>query len=107
MLFFCLLFRVSFSFGLSLVRIYSFLGQAWAGELAMSRLARTADGKPGENVRSHDLYRSHASMNKQKKSLVCQNKLRAIASKHGDSKRDVDGLLHMYSAFVYILGASQ
>jgi len=66
-LFFCLLFRVSFSFGLSLVRIYSFLGQAWAGELAMSRLARTADGKPGENVHSHDLYRSHASMNKQKK----------------------------------------
>jgi len=69
--FFCLLCRVTFSFiGRSLARIYSFLEQAWAegkGELATSRLARTADGKPGENVRRYDLYRSHASMNKQKK----------------------------------------
>ena len=30
MLFICFLFRLPFSFVLSLVRIYSFLGQAWA-----------------------------------------------------------------------------
>jgi len=29
--------------------------------------ARTADRNPGQNVRSHDLHRSNASMIKQKK----------------------------------------
>jgi len=42
-------------------------GRRAKGELATSRLVRTANRKTGKNVRRHDLYRSHASMNKQKK----------------------------------------
>ena len=52
-------------------RVYSFLGQAWAegkkGSLQRAATARTADRKTGQNVRRHDLYRSNASMIKQKK----------------------------------------
>jgi len=48
----------------------SFLGTGLGrgqGRFTTSRLARTVDEETRENVRRHDLYRSHASMNKQKK----------------------------------------
>jgi len=49
---------------------YSLLGQAWAeprrakGSLQRAATARIADRKIGQNLRRHDLYRSHASMDK-------------------------------------------
>ena len=51
-------------------RLFLFLGQAWAeGKRGLQRAATalTADRKTGQNVRRHDLYRSNASMIKQKK----------------------------------------
>jgi len=58
---------VSISFGvsfvISLVRIDSFLRQAWAGGRGVhyAATARTADGKPGQKVRRHRLDRLNAS----------------------------------------------
>jgi len=43
------------------------LGGGQKGSLQRAATARTADGKTGQNVRRHDLYRSNASMIKQKK----------------------------------------
>jgi len=54
-------------------------GRRAQGELAMSRLARTADGKTGQNVCRHDLYRSHASMNKQKKKRTGSRYIRVLS----------------------------
>ena len=54
-------------------RVYSFLGQAWAegkrGACNEPPLRGLWTGKPGKNVRRHGLYRSNASMIKQKKIL--------------------------------------
>jgi len=54
-------------------RVYSFLGQAWAegirGACNEPPLHRLRTGKPGKNIRRHGLYRSNASMIKQKKIL--------------------------------------
>jgi len=43
------------------------LGGGQRGSLQRAATARTADRKTGQNVRRHDLYRSNASMIKQKK----------------------------------------
>jgi len=43
------------------------LGGGQKGSLQQAATARTADRKTGQNVRRHDLYRSNASMIKQKK----------------------------------------
>ena len=54
-------------------RIYFLWGQAGRrakGSLQRAATARTADRKTGQNVRRHDLHRSNASMNKQKKNSV-------------------------------------
>ena len=47
------------------------LGGGHKGSLQRAVTARTADRKPGQNVRRHDLHRSHSSMNKQKKKPDC------------------------------------
>ena len=43
------------------------LGRVQKGSLQRAATGRTADRKTGQNVRRHDLYRSNASMIKQKK----------------------------------------
>jgi len=52
-------------------RVYFFSwdrpGRRAKGSLQRAATARTADRKTGQNVRRHDLYRSNASMIKQKK----------------------------------------
>jgi len=57
------------------------LGGGHKGSLQRTTLARTAEGKTGQNLRRHDLYRSHASMDKQKKNptLVTHLHLRHVS----------------------------
>ena len=65
--------RFSFvTFLCGLFGAHLFSGQAWRrakGSLQRAATVRTADRKTGQNVRRHDLYRSNASMNKQKKTV--------------------------------------
>jgi len=66
-----------------------FLGQAWVegkGELPTCRLAWTADGKPGQNVRRHSLARLNASVIKEKKSEQQPDKTVAGSSKRTASR---------------------
>ena len=74
-LFFLVVRTLFFSFVISLVRCTS----SWdrpgrraegRGELAARRLARTADGRPGQNVRRHSLDGLYASMIKQTKNTA-------------------------------------
>jgi len=63
-------FPLLLSFMISLVRTLSSWdrpGRRAKVSLQRAATARTADGKNWVNVRRHYLYRSHASMNKQKK----------------------------------------
>jgi len=72
--FFCLSLSFEFlSYVLSLVRYTSSWDRPMRrakGILQHAATARTADRRTGQNIHRHDLYKSHASMNKQKLTAI-------------------------------------